>query len=126
MSRERSWKNVKGKFVRELGVEGGQAFDDGSELPAELSSLLLPFLVSDGELVIEFTSSGYYDPGSMYGGWQNLGSPPEGEDERLLSVAYLELDNPNGYQDRVELPNDVQQKLFDHYLDRIEAAELDD
>ena len=74
------------------------------------------------DLIIEFVSTGYYDPGSMYGGPDNLGSPPEGEDERTLTEAYL----VTAESDHLKLPQDVQQALFEHYEAKIYEADLDD
>jgi hypothetical protein len=104
------WKNVPGQFNIELEYQPEiGVFDlDGKHLP-----MLTPYLKGDGELVIHWLSSGYYDSGSMYGGPDNLGWPPEGDEERTLSNAYIHADST------IDLPKDVQQELFDVYEKKI-------
>lgn len=120
----RSWR-VRGTFGVEVGYdeERGVAYDLQSDkaLPASL----IPFTRDEeaDELIIEFRSSGYYDPGSMYGGRDHLGWPPEGDDERTLDEAYL----TKGFGDslvRIKLPAELQQELFDHFSKRIEEVEI--
>ena len=109
-----SWNNVEAFFSIEVCVDEGTVWADGDEL-----AVLKPFLLGDGELIIVFTSSGFDDPGSMYGGPDNLGSPPDGDDKRLLKTAYIEVDTG-----RVELPQKIQEQLFDRYEDQILEVEL--
>lgn len=115
----RKWSNVPGTFSVEVTNNYGVAVEfEGIPLP------MLSGFVPAGEvweLVIEFTSSGYYQPKSMYGGSDRLGWPASGDDERLLSRAYL-LDGKN----EVELPSEVQAKLFELYEDRINEVELNE
>jgi hypothetical protein len=108
------WTNRPGHFsieleyVPELGV-----FDsNGKPLP-----MLNDHLKEDGELVINWLSTGYYEPASMYGGPDNLGHPDEGEDERTLNNAYIHVFSPNKLV--VEIPKDVQAALFDIYEKKI-------
>ena len=111
-----SWKNVPGLFSVELAsIRSVISEYDGDEIPP-LYGIVVPGV---DELVIEFVSSGYYEPASMYGGSDRLGWPEDGDDERLLSRAYL-IDGRR----EVELPPDVQQQLFDLYEDRIYEVEL--
>ena len=56
----------------------------------------------------------------MYGGPDNLGYPPEGDDERLLESAHLKLDGVE-----LELTKEQQDKLFDRYEDEIHDVELE-
>lgn len=119
--RTRRWSNVPGSITRELYLHDGvalDAHDEDRELPAELAA----FVPADEstELVVAFQSSGYYDPGSMYGGWQNLGSPPEGEDERTLDEAYLLVNDQ-----RVKLPQELQHALFSVYESEVNEQEID-
>lgn len=115
----RRWRDVPGSIAVEIYFADGKVYDarDDKEVP-ELASV-----VKDDksyELVINFRSTGYYDPGSMYGGWQNLGNPPEGDDERTLDVAYLTCD-----KQRIELPQDVQQQLLERFQDRVDAETIE-
>lgn len=126
-----SWNNVCGSISVEVAKdENGKWIDvDGKDLPFSVAKELEPLFVNVAnedayaELVIDFTSSGYYDPGSMYGGWQNLGSPPEGEDERLLD-GVVEIRMPPN-KDNNKLSNIASNDLFGAYFDRIESEELD-
>lgn len=119
---KRSW-NVTDELPIELYVdEDGSTWDtDDNDITSILDLTVLG--LEDAELVIEFTSEGYYDSGSMYGGPDNLGYPPEGDDERLLSEAYLCV---NG--ERIKtfcLTKQTQQNLFDRYEDNIQDVEVD-
>lgn len=112
----RKWSNVPGVFSIEVqSIRSVISEYDGDEIPP-LYGIVVP---DADELVIEFVSSGYYEPASMYGGADRLGWPASSDDERLLGRAYL-LDGKT----EIELPKDVQQQLFDLYEDRINEVEL--
>lgn len=72
------------------------------------------------ELTIHFTSSGYYEPASMYGGADHLGWPEEGEDERLLDHATVS----DGGSDK-EMATAVADELFGFFVDEIQEEEID-
>ena len=72
------------------------------------------------ELVIEFESDGYYDAGRVSGPPEDC-YPPEGDDERTLSEAYLSI-SP---KEQIELPVEVQQELFDYFYEEIKEVEID-
>jgi|APSaa5957512535_1039671.scaffolds.fasta_scaffold181764_1 hypothetical protein len=118
-----SWSNVAGQFSIEIYVSCKSVLDINDNIIPELQEQLLYFSDADdtAELIIDFRSSGYDDPGSMYGGPDNLGYAPEGDDERLLETAYLKLDD-------VELPltKEQQDLLFDRYSDEINDVELEE
>ena len=115
-----AWRNVAGKFVVEVYYSNGIVYDiDGYELP-ELDGAL-DRVEDDFELVIEFTSSGYNDPGSMYGGPDGVGYAPESDDERLLTSAYLV-----NFSTHIGLDDKTGQALFEKYRDEIYEVELDD
>jgi len=111
------WKNAPGSFAIELEYQPEVGVFDlnGKHLP-----MLNGFLKSDGELIINWLSSGYYDSGSMYGGSDNLGWPPEGNDERTLNNAYIHADST------IDLPKEVQQALFDVYEEKIMDQDVPD
>lgn len=114
------WSNVPGMFSIEVTTANGLACELGGKPLPMLSGIIPPG--DDLELIIEFKSSGYHQPMSMYGGPDRLGWPEEGEDERELVHAYLS-DWMNRRQ--IELPLDVQKKLFEHYADAIQEVELE-
>lgn len=115
-----SWRNVNGTFSIETYTHGLVALDIDDKPLEILNTFCFINGIGDAELIIEFTSTGYNDPGSMYGGPDNLGWPPEGDDERLLSNAYLKVDNQV-----VKLPQRLQNVLFNIYIQQIEAVELE-
>jgi hypothetical protein len=66
-------------------------------------------------MVIEFLSSGYYDPGNNCGPMDGS-YPPEGEDERVLDCITI---------DGIELPKEIAEKLFDKYQEAVDAVEME-
>lgn len=83
------------------------------------------------ELVIEFRSRGYSDPGKLYGPPERC-YPPESDDERTLVNAYLvrspiaEAAEAGEAIRRVKLPTGVQEEVFERFREEVEAAELPD
>ena len=111
-SRIRKWSGVDGHFSLQVD-------------PADFSELLPDVMrvVDLGETVtleVDFESRGYYDPGRTYGDPYNC-YPPEGEDERTLVDLWFEV---NGK--RVRVPRSLEQKIFDHFLERISEVQLRD
>lgn len=90
----RSWKNVSGTFSTEIEIDG------------ELK-----------ELEIDFLSSGYYDPGSMYGGPHGLGWPPDEHEDREFDAAKI---------DGIKLTREQGEKYFEEFRNRIEDVEISD
>ena len=103
----KSW-SIRGTF-------GAEFYLDGEVVKLTSNDTIVPISPSykEGEIIIEFTSNGYYDAGS----WEN---PPEGGDERLMEEVYiLDIDNKP-----IRLPKNVQEKLFDHFEKEVQATEL--
>lgn len=109
------WRNVAGTYSIEIYTHELRAYDTDDQELSCLSAFCFVHGIADGELIIEFNSSGYNDPGSMYGGPDNLGYPPEGDDERLLDACYID--------DR-KVSDAIANELFDLYLSQIEEVEL--
>jgi len=81
------------------------------------------------KLVIDFTSSGYYDPGRTYGDPYYC-YPPEGEDERLLDGnvgVWLDWKGVGGKRTKPDhtLSDKASDDLFEAYRERVESEELD-
>ena len=117
MAKVRSW-NVSSHFCAELTVgtnEDGERF-----VLDEYNDKLIPELIGvatqDCEMVIHFNSEGYHDPGSMYGGPDNLGYPPECEDNRTLDLIVLSTG--------IVVPKAIQDKIFDQYQKLIDLAPI--
>ena len=91
-------------------------FEGGETAPEKLVCWLHREGFECGELVIHFTSSGYYDPGQTWGLPENC-YPPEREDERLLSFAKF---------DGIALPKVVADECFEFFGDLVEEADLDE
>jgi hypothetical protein len=77
------------------------------------------------ELEIAFISRGYYDPGSMYGGPDNLGSPPEGDDERTLEHMLVHVHKSTGHIVS-NVPPALADELFEFFRDDVEVVQLPD
>jgi hypothetical protein len=116
---KRTW-DESGTCSIEVVLEEGELWDIATEKP--IPAFLVPFLgdALDAEIIIDFRAKGYYEPASMYGGPDNLGWPAEGDEERLLDEVYLKVDDK-----KINLPEEIQQKVFDHYEDEIENEEID-
>jgi hypothetical protein len=71
------------------------------------------------ELVIDFTSTGYYDPGVRSGPVESC-YPPEGDDERKVEAVYIQ--KANG--ERIPLDN-VVEEIESLFQDDIQDAEID-
>ena len=132
-----SWSNVSGELAIELYGNDGEAVDtifdadDDQPVPA-ITPDMVPKIKEDSyDLVIEFLSSGYYDEGKTYGPPENC-YPPEGDEERVPSRAYLihyvrVSDNVPRKIDsqEIELSSEKMNELFDHFQTRIEEVELE-
>jgi hypothetical protein len=128
------WSGVRGSISVEISRDNGEFIDvDGKTLPESVSKELEPIFIGVkdedvyAELVIDFTSSGYYTPMSMYGGPDHLGWPEEGEDERTISgtVTIYWRRWHSGGGSKSELSQKASDDLFDAYLDKIESQDLE-
>lgn len=76
--RRREWNDASGSFVVPFAQTEGDLSDAiNAKLPAESRNQY--------DIEIHFTSKGYDDPGSMYGGSDHMGWAPEGEDDRHIT-----------------------------------------
>lgn len=90
---------------QKIAVDG---FGDDLPIPPK-------FFHGDGgefQVIIDFTAKINY----CYSSWQ---SPEESDEERKLEKAYLMLDGKC-----VELPNKVQEELFEHFFSEILETEV--
>ncbi len=119
MSKTKTWKYVPGCISVELDIDDtGKVFDLSSErgYESEEFALLKPYIGPEGsEVVVNFLSSGFYEPMSRYGGPDTLGNPEYLFDERTLD---------NVSVDGKEIPKELAQKIFDLYFSQVEEAEL--
>jgi hypothetical protein len=130
----REWHGVRGSISVEISKVDGEWIDvDGNTLPKSVAAELEPLFVGVkdedvyAELVIDFTSSGYYTPMSMYGGPDHLGWPAEGEDERTIDgkVGIWLHVGEKRTKPNYELSTAASDDLFNAYLDKVESAEID-
>ena len=122
-----SWSNATGSVVLELDLDDeGNLCDLQSEkgVGSDELNFLRPFVADppQAEIVIHFTSSGYYDPGSMWGGSDGLGWAPEGADDREFESAEVLID---GKADST-LPKEIGLRLFSLFEKQINAADIED
>ena len=106
-----------GKIIKWSGVQGtwSREFTDEDEKPKCLKDMKLPDWY---EIVVEFKSSGYSDPGCISGPVERC-YPPEGDDERELEEAYI-----NDEDRKIELSKEIQEKVFDEFSEEIQEVEL--
>lgn len=92
MGRISRWHDVPGHFQPHVSIDdrlGGWVDDDGRELPPSLAAWLSEKYPTESHmgfgvpLMIEFTSSGYSDPG----GWDD---PPDSDDEREIDRVFVD------------------------------------
>ena len=132
------WSGVPGSIVIHYFVHDGKLYEDTPRLgsgPTERASGIaqaVPALYqkvvevfktlgneSLCELEVEFNSSGYHAPMSMYGGADNLGWPEEGEDIREATRVMLNTDN-----DVIDLTQ-LKDEIGKHYREFINAADVE-
>ena len=118
--KSKTWNNVAGCYSVETMLEDGKLVDLGSEFDI---AFLRQFVADpdSSEIAINFVSSGHYEPASMYGGWDCLGWPEEGSEDREFVSAEVLV---NGTRESV-LPEVVGRRLFDLYKADIDSKELD-
>ncbi len=120
MKKSNTWKYVPGWISVELDIdEKGNVFDISSEkgYESEEFASLKSYVENDGsEMVVNFYSSGFYEPMSMYGGPDRLGNPEYLFDERTLDHVMV------GKQ---RLPDEIAEKVFELYRSEIEAADVE-
>ena len=116
MGRSQRWINVSGVLSVNVEIgDDGHVWDlDGDwELPM-LDGLLDDLESGPSDLAIEFSSSGYYDPGVCSGPVERC-YPPEGIDERTLDCVTL---------DGQMLPAPMQREIFEMYLEQIAKVQI--
>lgn len=132
-----SWSNISGSIYIECGFVDGKLID--SHTDKELPQLLVVWLKTNFnfseekdyfEIEIPFLSSGFSDPGKLYGPPENC-YPPEGDDERLLDdccivTLYYILNEEDGWQKQSKnLSKEISEEIFEFYHDQIYDEELD-
>lgn len=133
--RSNSWNNISGSIYIECGFFNGKLIDSHTdkELPQSLADelmLLFNFSEEKGyfEIEVPFLSSGFSDPGKLYGPPEKC-YPPEFYDERLLDgrcIVHLYTYDSNGWKtNERDISQDVSEELFEFYHDQIYDEELD-
>lgn len=113
----RKWKDIPGSLAIEVCDYAPEvSTPDGERVPS-----LDGRIMDTCEVIIDYTRSGYYDPGCMYLNNGDPGYPPEGDDYADLVEAYLLIDSK-----RTDLPRDVQDDLFTQFYDRIMDEECNE
>lgn len=106
MGRLTKWTDVRASLSLEITP------DLMDELSGDTLRALLPFVDDPPyNLIIEFSASGSYDPGSTYD--PDTAYPPETSEDRELVQAYVEGGK------RFSLPVEVQQALFARFEEEI-------
>lgn len=114
------WQDVPGVLSIELNPSmDGTFYDAQTDKP--LSDDLQRALASHpdaGELVIEFLSNGYDDPGYL-GGLPEQCYPPEGDEERVIQRAYVTVWTP---PEGGRMSTTTRRELTPDELQLVEAA----
>lgn len=123
MSNKNSWSDVEGSLEIECELSNGVLLDfDGKEIPQCLANAIKSNFDESNKyftVLINFLSSGYYDPGQTYGPPENC-YPPEGDDERLPDGVEIES---NGK--KVVISANESNEIFDAFYDKIMDVEID-
>ena len=121
---KRKWSNIPGKLSVELYRDEGELLDADDDQAAP--DCLQPYVQDDGStLVIEFRSSGYYEPAEMYGGPDNLGHDAEGDDDRTMELVHVVFAKEGVGKWTVDLPKEVQEEVFEFYHEQIDEVEIE-
>jgi hypothetical protein len=100
---------------------------DVADLKPDVKALVVKELpagaeAGDWELVVEFESTGYYDPGQR-GGRVEDSYPPEGEDEREVTDMTV-YNRESGSKEHVEIKGSAREHIFNKLYDRVMEVEL--
>lgn len=129
MGKIERWSNIPGQYIFDF-VNGVLIDSQDKELPSFISENLKELFPVGGnddfQVVINFLSKGYYDPGRTHGD-PEFCYPPEGDDTRtldgLIEVHYM-AEGQDGYVTK-ELPQAQSVKWFNHFYNEIDKVELD-
>ena len=133
MGKIERWKDVPGQYIFDCSFVNGVLVDSrDKELPSFVGENLKELFSlndqsnGDFQVVINFLSEGYYDPGRIYGD-PEFCYPPEGEDDRsldgLIEIHYM-AEGQEGYVTK-ELPQAQSVKWFQSFYKEIDKVELD-
>lgn len=116
--------NIDGVWGLELymdqdGVVRETRNDKTNILIQGLNKMIAEDSEKTAELVIQFNSTGYYEPASMYGGPDRLGWPEDGADDREVISVTLVIDESTFF-----ITDDYDRDLFEWYREDIEKVEL--
>jgi hypothetical protein len=124
--RKSTWKDVPGSICFEYCYDSGRLFalDGDSETDRLRESGLETWMnrhgiPDEGEVVVNFVSTGYYDPGVRSGPVERC-YPPEGGDEREPAGAVIEVNGKHV----ANLPEEIEGRLFELFENEIYEAEL--
>jgi len=126
------WEEIQGKFIVTLVFDKNlnqfadidNVKDVAPTVLREIEQLLLLNKQNKDveiEMVMDFYSTGYSDPGSMYGGPDHLGYPPESEDERRVKTVTVFV---NGNVIGTLSPRAIKE-LENDYYEQIQNTEID-
>jgi len=121
---KKQWSNSPGEYHFEAYVDEQGRWSDllgNKPLPPATSQFLQQNAFngedSYAEVQINFSSSGYEDPGVHTFRNGDPGYPPEGDDERTVTDVRI-VDGP-------QAPPEVAQELEQHYQNEIQEVEID-
>lgn len=119
MRRTKTWVGVRGKYYIECWRYWGGVIDAHTQKFIPVDNELFQ---DTAEITIHFESTGSFDPGCMWMPNGDPGYPPEGDEERTFVAAFI---REHGSKDEVRLSDDVGNRLFEMYEEKINDVELD-
>lgn len=117
---KRTWRNIRASLSVNVAWDAGELWDIDHEREP-LGNLGYRNLAGADELVLDFVSSGYYDPGVLLGAPEDC-YPPEHEDERIVTGAYIHFAGG----DTLTLSPTTTDRLAQIYEEAIQGVELPD
>lgn len=124
MNRSVSWNKIPDFLVLECQQDpkGDLVEIERELLPVWLNEYLKPLVGNlEFDLTIEYMCSGYYEPARIYGEPEDC-NPECSDDDRCLKNVVIRFKDDS----EIPVPNEMGQKIFDHYEKRIKERELPD
>lgn len=123
------WSGEKTWF-REISLDENGIQEVTTETYPEYLQQLAPILqqygINYGEIVLKYKTEGYHLPSSMYGGPDQTGWAEEGDEENILSHAYiLGVDLSNGRSKKYPMPDEIANALDEIFADEVNDMETE-
>ncbi len=109
-----TWTNEHGTVYVDVVCEDGEVWANGMSIDC-----LRDILKTDGQMLIEFASTGFEEPAQLYGPPEDC-HPAEGSDERTVVRVSIET-----IYETIRLTTEQENTIFDMYCTEVYEADLD-